>query len=136
MFFVLFQCLSSQESVLQIPTKCGKAVSPQKIKNLHVFVCIKLVCWLGYLLYQRIWSCFWEFYLLLYPVNLYLIFEPFPGANVRIDTTLLGFDNMNWLRGSRSFVFKGQGETWNLLLDLSRNNFFCCHPSQYPKSLA
>ncbi|KAI0238318.1 Ankyrin repeat domain-containing protein 13B [Lamellibrachia satsuma] len=30
------------------------------------------------------------------------------GANVRIDTTLLGFDNMNWLRGSRSFVFKSE----------------------------
>ncbi|KAK2177810.1 hypothetical protein NP493_577g01046 [Ridgeia piscesae] len=30
------------------------------------------------------------------------------GANVRIDTTLLGFDNMNWLRGSRSFIFKSE----------------------------
>ncbi|CAH1802482.1 unnamed protein product [Owenia fusiformis] len=30
------------------------------------------------------------------------------GANVRIDTTLLGFDNMNWQRGSRSFIFRGQ----------------------------
>lgn len=30
------------------------------------------------------------------------------GSNVRIDTTLLGFDNMNWQRGSRSYVFKGQ----------------------------
>jgi hypothetical protein len=32
------------------------------------------------------------------------------GSNVRIDTTLLGFDNMNWQRGSRSYVFKGQAE--------------------------
>lgn len=29
------------------------------------------------------------------------------GSNVRIDTTLLGFDNMNWERGSRSYIFKG-----------------------------
>ncbi|KAL5017031.1 hypothetical protein ScPMuIL_006620 [Solemya velum] len=29
------------------------------------------------------------------------------GANVRIDTTLLGFDNMTWQRGSRSYIFKG-----------------------------
>ncbi|XP_033119326.1 ankyrin repeat domain-containing protein 13D-like [Anneissia japonica] len=28
------------------------------------------------------------------------------GPNVRIDTTLIGFDNMNWIRGSRSFIFK------------------------------
>ena len=33
----------------------------------------------------------------------------FIGSNVRIDTTLLGFDNMNWQRGSRSYVFKGNG---------------------------
>lgn len=30
------------------------------------------------------------------------------GSKVRIDTTLLGFDNMRWLRGNRSYVFKGQ----------------------------
>ena len=33
----------------------------------------------------------------------------FQGSNVRIDTTLLGFDNMSWQRGSRSFLFKGEG---------------------------
>ncbi|XP_067684865.1 ankyrin repeat domain-containing protein 13D-like isoform X1 [Haliotis asinina] len=32
------------------------------------------------------------------------------GSNVRIDTTLLGFDNMNWQRGSRSYIFKGGGD--------------------------
>jgi len=30
------------------------------------------------------------------------------GSKVRIDTTLLGFDNMRWRRGNRSYVFKGQ----------------------------
>ncbi|KAK2169141.1 hypothetical protein LSH36_12g20034 [Paralvinella palmiformis] len=33
------------------------------------------------------------------------------GSNVRIDTTLLGFDNTNWQRGNRSFVFKGGMES-------------------------
>ncbi|CAD5125374.1 DgyrCDS13613 [Dimorphilus gyrociliatus] len=28
------------------------------------------------------------------------------GAQVRIDTTLIGFDNMKWIRGNRSCVFK------------------------------
>ncbi|XP_061461018.1 ankyrin repeat domain-containing protein 13B isoform X2 [Rhineura floridana] len=30
------------------------------------------------------------------------------GQNLRVDTTLLGFDHMTWQRGSRSFIFKGQ----------------------------
>jgi len=32
------------------------------------------------------------------------------GANFRVDTTLVGFDNMKWTRGSLSFVFKGEEE--------------------------
>ena len=32
------------------------------------------------------------------------------GANVRIDTTLVGFDQMNWQRGRQSFVFKGESK--------------------------
>ncbi|XP_074643517.1 ankyrin repeat domain-containing protein 13D-like [Tubulanus polymorphus] len=39
------------------------------------------------------------------PSDTYKVYKS--GANVRIDTTLLGFDNMNWQRGSRSIVFKG-----------------------------
>ncbi|XP_069471365.1 ankyrin repeat domain-containing protein 13B isoform X2 [Ambystoma mexicanum] len=30
------------------------------------------------------------------------------GQNLRVDTTLLGFDHMAWQRGSRSFIFRGQ----------------------------
>ncbi|XP_072163526.1 ankyrin repeat domain-containing protein 13D-like [Diadema setosum] len=30
------------------------------------------------------------------------------GPNVRIDTTLIGFENMNWVRGSRSYIFKNE----------------------------
>lgn len=32
------------------------------------------------------------------------------GANVRIDTTLLGFDHTNWQRGNRTYIFKGNGK--------------------------
>ena len=31
------------------------------------------------------------------------------GANVRADTTLIGFDQNDWQRGNRSYVFKGGG---------------------------
>ncbi|KAM4579010.1 ankyrin repeat domain-containing protein 13A [Fundulus diaphanus] len=29
------------------------------------------------------------------------------GASLRVDATLLGFDNMTWIRGRRSYIFKG-----------------------------
>lgn len=44
------------------------------------------------------------------------------GQNLRVDTTLLGFDHMTWQRGNRSFVFRGQGEVtrvsphWGMVL--------------------
>ena len=44
------------------------------------------------------------------------------GPNVRIDTTLLGFDNMNWQRGSRSYIFKGNGEIILIVLKCSFMN--------------
>ncbi|XP_072024246.1 ankyrin repeat domain-containing protein 13D-like [Amphiura filiformis] len=38
------------------------------------------------------------------------------GPNVRIDTTLIGFDNMKWIRGSRSFIFKNEeGHKFNFM---------------------
>lgn len=44
------------------------------------------------------------------PSDTYRVYKS--GPNVRIDTTLLGFDHSNWQRGKRSYVFKGQtGET-------------------------
>ncbi|KAF7244225.1 Ankyrin repeat domain-containing protein 13B [Varanus komodoensis] len=30
------------------------------------------------------------------------------GQNLRVDTTLLGFEHMTWQRGNRSFIFRGQ----------------------------
>nr|CAB3221744.1 ankyrin repeat domain-containing protein 13C-like [Phallusia mammillata] len=43
------------------------------------------------------------------------------GSCIRVDTTLLGFENMTWKRGDRSFVFKGcdQGAT---LLDINHDS--------------
>ncbi|KAL0133331.1 hypothetical protein PUN28_000821 [Cardiocondyla obscurior] len=40
------------------------------------------------------------------PSDTYKVYKQ--GSNVRIDTTLLGFDHANWQRGNRSFVFKAQ----------------------------
>lgn len=31
------------------------------------------------------------------------------GAKLRVDITLLGFENMSWERGRRSLIFKGEG---------------------------
>lgn len=42
--------------------------------------------------------------------NLVLVYATFAGSMVRIDTTLLGFDNSKWERGSRSYVFKLEGK--------------------------
>ncbi|XP_066510466.1 ankyrin repeat domain-containing protein 13A-like isoform X2 [Hoplias malabaricus] len=30
------------------------------------------------------------------------------GASLRVDATLLGFENMTWIRGRRSYIFKGE----------------------------
>lgn len=42
------------------------------------------------------------------PSDIYKVYKR--GANVRIDTTLLGFDNNTWQRGNRSYIFKGGSE--------------------------
>ncbi|XP_036332922.1 ankyrin repeat domain-containing protein 13D isoform X2 [Rhagoletis pomonella] len=39
------------------------------------------------------------------PSDTYKVYKR--GANVRIDTTLLGFHNNSWQRGNRSYIFKG-----------------------------
>ena len=44
------------------------------------------------------------------PSDTYRIFKQ--GCNVRVDTTLVGFDQnlVDWERGNMSFVFKGTGK--------------------------
>ncbi|XP_068214206.1 ankyrin repeat domain-containing protein 13D [Palaemon carinicauda] len=39
------------------------------------------------------------------PSDTYRVYKS--GSNVRIDTTLLGFDQTSWQRGNRSYIFKG-----------------------------
>uniref|UniRef100_T1IXD5 Ankyrin repeat domain-containing protein n=1 Tax=Strigamia maritima TaxID=126957 RepID=T1IXD5_STRMM len=43
------------------------------------------------------------------PSDTYKVYKS--GSNVRIDTTLLGFDQTSWQRGNRSYVFKGQSDS-------------------------
>ncbi|ROT78774.1 Ankyrin repeat domain-containing protein 13B [Penaeus vannamei] len=41
------------------------------------------------------------------PSDTYKVYKS--GSSVRIDTTLLGFDQTSWQRGNRSYIFNGQG---------------------------
>ncbi|CAB3383994.1 Hypothetical predicted protein [Cloeon dipterum] len=43
------------------------------------------------------------------PSDTYKLYKQ--GSNVRIDTTLLGFDQTNWQRGDKSYIFKGQSDS-------------------------
>nr|CAG4640900.1 EOG090X0784 [Eulimnadia texana] len=51
------------------------------------------------------------------PSDTYKIYKQ--GSNVRIDTTLLGFDQNSWQRGSRSFMFKGESENKAVLMEIN-----------------
>ena len=48
------------------------------------------------------------------PSDTYKIYKQ--GCNVRVDTTLVGFDQnvVNWERGNMSFIFKGTGKNSEL----------------------
>lgn len=39
------------------------------------------------------------------------------GQCLRVDTTLMGFEQMTWQRGNRSFIFRGQGQGLNSTVD-------------------
>ncbi|KAH0516945.1 Ankyrin repeat domain-containing protein 13A [Microtus ochrogaster] len=43
------------------------------------------------------------------------------GAKLRVDITLLGFENMSWIRGRRSFIFKG-GDNWAELMEVNHDD--------------
>lgn len=47
------------------------------------------------------------------PSDTYKVYKR--GSNVRIDTTLLGFDNTSWQRGNRSYIFKGENDTATMI---------------------
>ena len=42
------------------------------------------------------------------PSDTYRVYKR--GSSVRVDTTLLGFDQHSWLRGSRSYIFAGSDD--------------------------
>lgn len=41
------------------------------------------------------------------PSDVYRVWKS--GSCLRVDTTLLGFEHMTWLKGRRSYIFKGEG---------------------------
>ncbi|KAK7882521.1 hypothetical protein WMY93_028695 [Mugilogobius chulae] len=48
------------------------------------------------------------------------------GQSLRVDTTLTGFEQMTWQRGNRSFIFKGQDSSAEVMeVDHDRQLVFC-----------
>ncbi|GBO99806.1 Ankyrin repeat domain-containing protein 13D [Eumeta japonica] len=58
------------------------------------------------------------------PFDTYKVYKR--GGNVRIDTTLIGFENNKWQRGDRTYIFRGQGKSASLMeLDHERGTAWC-----------
>ncbi|KAL0883451.1 hypothetical protein ABMA27_016830 [Loxostege sticticalis] len=47
------------------------------------------------------------------PFDTYKVYKR--GGNVRVDTTLVGFENNRWQRGDRTYIFRGQGQAASLV---------------------
>lgn len=47
------------------------------------------------------------------PSDVYKVYKR--GSNVRIDTTLIGFDTQSWQRGNRSYIFKGSTDAATMI---------------------
>nr|CAG4647090.1 EOG090X0784 [Megafenestra aurita] len=50
------------------------------------------------------------------PSDTYKVYKQ--GSNVRIDTTLLGFDQTSWQRGNKSYIFKSESADRAVLLEM------------------
>ncbi|XP_059061479.1 ankyrin repeat domain-containing protein 13D [Achroia grisella] len=71
------------------------------------------------------------------PFDTYKVYKR--GGNVRVDTTLVGFENNRWQRGDRTFIFRGQGRTASLIeLDHEKGTSWTehmepiCRASEWP----
>ena len=67
---------------------------------------------------------------MLYYDNVLKWFILLTGANVRIDSTLVGFDQMSWQRGKQSFIFKGESKLrFNVVQNtpIDKNFYFIWH---------
>uniref|UniRef100_UPI00398E9B96 ankyrin repeat domain-containing protein 13A n=1 Tax=Pristiophorus japonicus TaxID=55135 RepID=UPI00398E9B96 len=53
------------------------------------------------------------------PSDVYRVWKS--GANLRVDTTLLNFENMKWERGRRSYMFKGKPD-WAEFIEVDHDN--------------
>lgn len=56
------------------------------------------------------------------PSDVYRVWKS--GSCLRVDTTLLGFEHMTWLKGRRSYIFKGGGVFALETLSLTPDPFF------------
>ncbi|CAH2048235.1 unnamed protein product, partial [Iphiclides podalirius] len=60
------------------------------------------------------------------PFDTYKVYKR--GGNVRVDTTLAGFDESHWQRGERTYIFRGQGNRASLVeLDHTLGTSWCEH---------
>ena len=58
------------------------------------------------------------------PSDTYRVYKR--GSMVRVDTTLLGFDQTNWVRGSRTYVFRGREDGADLYeIDHDTRTVYC-----------
>ncbi|CAH2015963.1 unnamed protein product [Acanthoscelides obtectus] len=58
------------------------------------------------------------------PSDTYKVYKQ--GSNVRIDTTLLGFDHTSWQRGNRSYVFQGHNDGATMMeIDHDLQQVYC-----------
>lgn len=58
------------------------------------------------------------------PSDTYKVYKQ--GSKVRIDTTLLGFDQSSWVRGNRTYIFSGRGDGADLFeVDHDTKTVYC-----------